>query len=352
MAIVKGTNQTETIDKSDGTTDDNDVIFGLGGHDVIIAFGGDDLIKGGGGADTIHGGDGVDTAAYTLSEEGVSVSLSTGKGSGGEAEGDTLFFIENLAGSRHADRLYGNNDANRLEGMDGADTLKGFGAADRLYGGRGDDFLSGGDGDDRLDGGEGADVMFGGEGDDKYYVDHVNDVVNELPGQGDDKVWLLGDIPTYVLPEGVEDLVALGSTGELYGNSGDNWIAGNDVTNDIAGGGGRDILYGDGGADAFIWSLITDTGTTIASADTLADFDDAEGDQIYVSHIDADVYAAGNQAFTFIGQAAFSGTPGEINYYHYDGATYIQLQTGESPDVEGVIRLVGIHDPEASWFYL
>jgi hypothetical protein len=32
--------------------------------------------------------------------------------------------------------------------------------------------------------------------------------------------------------------------------------------------------------------------------------------------------------------AAFSGRPGEINYYHIDGNTYIQMQTGTSPDVE------------------
>ena len=64
------------------------------------------------------------------------------------------------------------------------------------------------------------------------------------------------------------------------------------------------------------------------------------------------VYAADDQSFRFIGTSAFSGTPGEINYYHLDGNTYIQLQTGMSPDVEGVIRFDGIVTPEASWFFL
>ena len=50
--------------------------------------------------------------------------------------------------------------------------------------------------------------------------------------------------------------------------------------------------------------------------------------------------------------AAFSGTPGEINYTHSGGNTYIQLQTGTVADVEGVIRLDGIVTPEASWFML
>ena len=50
--------------------------------------------------------------------------------------------------------------------------------------------------------------------------------------------------------------------------------------------------------------------------------------------------------------AAFSGTPGEVRYYHADGNTFIEMQTGTSADVEGVIRLNGIHAPEASWFVL
>ena len=94
----------------------------------------------------------------------------------------------------------------------------------------------------------------------------------------------------------------------------------------------------------------TETSVTAANADVVADF--AAGDRIDVSTIDADVYASGNQAFAFIGSAAFSGTPGEINYYHAAGYTFIQLQTGTSVDVEAVIRLDGILTPQASWFVL
>ena len=68
-----------------------------------------------------------------------------------------------------------------------------------------------------------------------------------------------------------------------------------------------------------------------------------EGDHIDLSRIDADVYAAGNQAFTFIGTAAFSGTPGEVRYYQAGGNTYLQMRTGMSADIEGVIRIDGIH---------
>jgi Ca2+-binding RTX toxin-like protein len=34
------------------------------------------------------------------------------------------------------------------------------------------------------------------------------------------------------------------------------------------------------------------------------------------------------------------------------GDTFIELQTGTSADIEGLIRLAGILTPEASWFLL
>ena len=82
------------------------------------------------------------------------------------------------------------------------------------------------------------------------------------------------------------------------------------------------------------------------------DFNRIQGDLIDLNAIDADVYTPGNQDFTFIGTAAFSGTPGEVRYYHSGGSTYIEMQTGTSVDVEGVIRLDGIYAPTASWFDL
>ena len=45
---------------------------------------------------------------------------------------------------------------------------------------------------------------------------------------------------------------------------------------------------------------------TPATRDSVMDFDSAEGDKVDVSTIDANAVLAGNQAFTFIGTAAFS----------------------------------------------
>ena len=75
---------------------------------------------------------------------------------------------------------------------------------------------------------------------------------------------------------------------------------------------------------------------TGALMDVVTDFNAAEGDILDVNPVDADIYTAGDQAFRFIGQGAFTlGQPGEISYVHSGGNTIIQFQTGESPDVDG-----------------
>src|SRR5215211_4781612 len=85
--------------------------------------------------------------------------------------------------------------------------------------------------------------------------------------------------------------------------------------------------------------------------DRIVDFQDGV-DAIDLSQIDSNVYASGNQAFNFIGTAAFSGKPGEVRYYHSGSNTYIEMQTGASVDIEGAIRLDGIHTPNVTWFSL
>ena len=84
-----------------------DDLQGVGGDDVLRGKAGDDRLDGGVGADRLDGGEGVDTAVYTHSSAAVSVSLKSGRGSGGDASGDDLTRIENLVGSAFDDRLIG-----------------------------------------------------------------------------------------------------------------------------------------------------------------------------------------------------------------------------------------------------
>ena len=90
---------------------------------VITGNSGNNIIAGLGGADHLDGGGGTDTATYAASPAGVNVSLMTGVGSGGDADGDTLFNFENLTGSGFNDTLEGNSGNNVLVGGAGIDTI-------------------------------------------------------------------------------------------------------------------------------------------------------------------------------------------------------------------------------------
>ena len=76
------------------------------------------------------------------------VNLATNTGSGGDAEGDTFFSIEDVFGSKQNDTLTGDDGPNQLAGGQGNDMLFGGGGADILIGGQDQDMLTGGDGSD------------------------------------------------------------------------------------------------------------------------------------------------------------------------------------------------------------
>ncbi|MEI6160577.1 MAG: M10 family metallopeptidase C-terminal domain-containing protein, partial [Roseococcus sp.] len=135
--------------------------------------------------------------------------------------------------------------------------------ADSIYGGAGNDYVEAGDGDDYVDGSLGDDNLLGGAGKDS-----------------------------------------------LFGG------AGNDT---LSGGVGQDMLYGGGGANRFVFLQLADS--TLAAADSIADFNFAGGDRIDLSGIDARSAVAGDQAFAWMGNAAFSGA-GQLHYGAAIGGGY------------------------------
>jgi serralysin len=57
------------------------------------------------------------------------------------------------------------------------------------------------------------------------------------------------------------------------------------------------------------------------------DFNRGQGDDIWLNAIDANTKVAGNQAFTFIGSAAFTGVAGQLRYQTVGSDTHIQGDT-------------------------
>ncbi|MCB6179513.1 Hint domain-containing protein [Rhodobacter sp. Har01] len=232
MAIITGTTGNDTL----SGTNSADLISGLAGNDSLYGGGGSDTLDGGLGADRLDGGSSSDTASYALSTAAVQVDLSTGSGTGGDAQGDTLVSIENLAGSGFDDILIGNGGNNRLTGGAGNDAL---------YGGAGTDVLDGGDGNDTLVGGTGSDNLIGGAGTDTadYSAATQGVSVSLTTGRG-----TAGEANGDTL-SGVENLTGSAFADTLVGDAGANVLNGGAGNDSLSGESGDDTLIGGAGAD-------------------------------------------------------------------------------------------------------
>lgn len=233
---------------SGGDAEGDTVISTAGRIDMtIIGSDHDDLFdgrnvvfEGGGGADHF---DGYNVVSYAHSGEGVTVDLTTGSASGGDAEGDsfgTYFGLQGLIGSAHDDYLTSSHySGNRMDGGAGDDVLTGSSVIDTLTGGVGDDTLVGGGGNDNMTGGAGADHFDGGAGNlDSVHYDTANATtgvyVDLAAGTGD------GGEATGDTYNGVE---------VAYGTNFDDTLIGDDGGNVLSGLGGDDFIFGGGGND-------------------------------------------------------------------------------------------------------
>lgn len=205
-------------------------IKGNDGDDMIYGFGGHDRLYGGAGADMIDGGEGSDTVFYRDSDEGVTVSLITGTGQGGTAEGDSFVDVERVSGSIYDDVLIGDDVQNALFGL------------------MGDDVLLGGAGRDLLTGDEGADVLDGGEDRDNVYYTRSDSAVDVSLASG---LGFGGDAQGDILID-IENIIASAYNDMVMGGEGFNNLYGHLGDDTIGGGLGYDFLNGGAGADIFV----------------------------------------------------------------------------------------------------
>jgi Ca2+-binding RTX toxin-like protein len=106
----------------------------------------------------------------------------------------------------------------------------------------------------------------------------------------------------------------------INGGAGNDVLIGGEGADTLYGGGGRDTLTGGLGADIFQYRSLADSAP--GSADKILDFK-LGADIIDLSFLDANSQLDGNQAFTFISDAAFSGTgassAGQLRAFQSDG---------------------------------
>jgi Ca2+-binding RTX toxin-like protein len=134
-------------------------VGGNAGSNLLDGKAGNDLLIGGAGADKLIGGTGSDTASYITATTGISAHLAKPSVNAGDAKGDTYSSVENIVGSRFADKITGDINGNRLSAGSGNDTIAGGSGKDSLKGEAGNDTLNGGLDNDTLSGGTGNDTF-------------------------------------------------------------------------------------------------------------------------------------------------------------------------------------------------
>ena len=124
-----------------------------------------------------------------------------------------------------------------------------------------------------------------------------------------------------------------GSAGadDIHGLAGNDTLRGNGGNDSLQGDTGRDTLYGGAGDDLFVFRAVNESSRS--APDIIADWGNGH-DRIDLSGIDANTRVSGDQSFTWIGTAAFSGHAGELH----------SLRDGQNTIVEGTVNADRVAD--------
>jgi serralysin len=287
-----------------------------------------------------------------------------------------------LSGYGGNDTLTGLRGADIINGGDGNDILSAdrelgfdnFSEIDHLFGGAGSDIISAGFGD-IVDGGDGFDTMalsyvgashgiigdtailFAGQAvsegagtiinierfsdialtqfDDRMVIGDQADPVTVNAWDGDD--YITGQNMDITMYGGNGNDFLVGSTRNdvLYGQAGDDRLMG---------AAGNDVLFGGDGADRFMYGD-WDVQKQDPIVEQIMDFQRGI-DHIDLTDIDANLLVSGNQAFTFLGDAAFTGRAGELHTYVASGVNYLAGDVNGDGLAEFCVNLGAVHVAE------
>ena len=318
---------------------------------IITGNDGNNVLDGGIGNDGLIGGLGDDT--YMLGDEADAVTEVVGQGIDtitsliARSLADTAYLaIENLTltGTSAIDGT-GNALANTLTGNSAANTLNGKGGSDHMVGGLGNDTYV-------TDGGDTIVEAAGGG------TDLVQSAVSYTLGSNLEKLALTGTAA--ISGKGntlANTITGNGAKNTLSGLSGNDTMSGGSGNDLIIGGTGRDFMSGNSGNDVFDFNLLSESGKTSTTRDVIKDFA-VKLDDINLATIDASTKSAGNQAFKFIGTAAFHKVAGELHYPQSNAAGTANDKTIVEGDVNGdgkldfTIELTGLKGLTAGDFIL
>lgn len=322
--LITGSNFDDQI--TTGTGDD--VIFAGPGNDIVDGGGGKDLLNGESGDNTLIGGAGNDTISAEFGgEDDVN---------GGEGD-DFLFFGAAFTSSDTVDGAAGTDSLGLLGNYNftfDADDLNGI---EKLF----------------LFAGNRVDPM-------AAPVSYTLTTIDATVGAGglfvtaaslrtDESLTFNGTAETDgafdIIGGSGNDVIAGGAQNDLFqGGAGNDQLFGRGGNDTLVGGAGTDLLRGGFGRDIFRFDSVTDS--TPEAQDMIADFNRGD-DKVDLSGIDANENEGGDQAFAFIGDAAFSGQAGELRSVldRETGRTRVEGDTDGDGSADFAIQLVVFGEP-------
>jgi Ca2+-binding RTX toxin-like protein len=288
-----------------------DLRFGSFDDDSFTTNSGNDTLVGSYGNDTLNGETGFDTADYT--NLGAIVTLGAfGNLSKGALGTDLLKFIERVDGSSLA------GDLINLSGAISSGPVIVTGAFVNLSTTVGT-------------------VVVNGSGGGLPVSVQVTNFENVLGTIYNDTLIGNGAANTLNGNSGDDYLDGQGGNDLLLGGQGKDGLVGGVGADTLIGGAGQDKMSGGLGNDRFSWS--TKAETAAGSGDVITDF--SLGDILDFQLVDAKDSTGGNQAFTWIGSAGFSGE-GQLRFQAASGGVFIQGNTLGTTTADLEVFLAGV----------
>lgn len=151
---------------------------------------------------------------------------------------------------------------------------------------------------------------------------------------------------------GNDTLNGEGGSDVLIGASGADRLSGGAGADRLYGGAGADDLIGGADADMFLFKLRTESTVPASGRDTIFDFSASQGDRIDLSAIDANSKITSNQAFAFLGNAAFTGAAAELRYVKGSSDTYVYGDVNGDKAADFAVHLDDALTLQKSYFIL
>ena len=267
-------------------------LTGMGGDDNLRGGAQVDILTGGPGADMLDGGSSlsagadtpndpaddvqhVDVVSYAGAMAGVTVNLATGRGTAGDAMGDTLTNIEQVLGSGHDDTFIAGPGPDNIDGAGNPDMMP---AGDTVSYELSDEAVQVTLADDGA-----AQVQAAQADSDSYATGDMLANIENITGSGlGDTLTGNNQANTLVGGDGNDELTGAAGADTLMGGAGRDMLNGGADADKLMGGAGNDTLVGDGGDDTF-YGGAGDDEMTAASGDTdifVFSPEDGDGDDI------------------------------------------------------------------------